>query len=568
MLDLLVPRVRGETRRASSSLSGPAGWLVRLFNGGASQSGEAVNEDSTCSLSAVWCAVNIGCNALKTLPCLTYQRQADGGKTLDRAHPLHRLLTQRANPRMAANFFKGLMQVYKMLYGNGYAEIERDRRGRPLALWPIHPKRVEPRRDPATGGLYYLITLASGGQGTLEEGRMFHLRNVSTDGCTGRGLLDVGRESLGLSLAAEGYGARFFGNGAEPGGYLKRPPEAEPLDEESLRNLRQSWYADHGGDKRHSVGVLEEGTEWVELGLANDKAQFLETRRFQVTEVARLTNMPPHKLKDLDRATFSNIEHQGIEYLQDFLAPHLTDFQDECELKLLAPGELDTTFVEFKTLAILWTDHATRGQFYKLMFEMGVMTVNEIRTLENMNPIGADGDLRFVSVNYKTLQQLAREAHLPPEEQPKTENGKSKTETGEGEEGGDASALSTQHSALDRTLMPVFVDAAARLGRKEAAALERAAGKYAGNTEGFAAWAERFWAEQQAAFVSAFAPGAEALSHQSPLETGNLEAAARAYCAERRLRAGTRFAAGEAFGDWTGDAGGTAAAVLAALGRN
>lgn len=418
--ELFAPRERRATSayQRGGSLAEPPSWLHRLLGGRESAAGVQVTERNCVTWSAILCAVQVITGAFRTMPVMGYRRRPDGGKSVERGHAVHGIVHDQANPEMPASWCRGYLQACKLIWGNGYAEIVGDRRweygmagGRVLETWPIHPSRVRVHRNLDSGQLEYVI---DGGAVVLPWTRVLHLRGYSDDGITGRTLVDLAGESIGLSLAAESYGAQFFGNGAEPGGVIQRPLEAPELGPQGVQNMRSTWYQQQGAGRRHSVAILEEGSEWKATSVPNENAQYLETRTFQIQEAARWLNIPPHMLMELSRATFSNISHQRLEFLWSCLAPHQTDYQDEVGLKLFTAEERSAGyFVEFVNAATMLMDHQQRSEFYTKLFNMGAITPNEIRALENMNPLGPAGDRVFVPVNLVALEKAHREADAP-----------------------------------------------------------------------------------------------------------------------------------------------------------
>jgi HK97 family phage portal protein len=311
------------------------------------EAGEVITEDSAVTLSAFFRAVTLRSNTIGMTPIRVLRDRPKGGREPLRRHPLWRLLNFRPNSDMSAFTWGKFLQCCVDLWGNGFAEIERNNKGEPLALWPIHPSRIRMVRDPDLQ-LWYQVINNPLGQITITQDLiadrpappdsmipardMLHLKAYTKNGLIGYSIVQMMRESLGLTMAAETYGARFFGNGAKPQILLKHPARLGP---EAAKNLRSSWREAYGGQNQHSVAIVEEGMEVERLGMPNEEAQFLETRTFQVQEISRWTGVPPHKLFELSHATFSNIEHQSMETVADCHLPSMTMWEQECEFKLL-----------------------------------------------------------------------------------------------------------------------------------------------------------------------------------------------------------------------------------------
>jgi len=516
-------RPSAATKQTGGSLADPQNWVSNMFSGGPTKAGPAVNEDQALTFAAVFNAVTILSNALKVLPLVVYERADNDAKRPAIEHPVYVVLHRRANPEMPASRFRAYIQACKLLWGNGLAEIERNRGQEIIGLWPIHPSRVIVTRD-GDGEIVYRVRNGDGTYVEIPRQRMFHVMGYSRDGMWGQSVVGLARESLGLSMAAEQYGATFFGNGAEPGGVLQHPGT---LSDVARANIKASWQTEHGGASRHHPAILEEGMQWQSVGMPNDDIQFLETRQFQVTEVARWFDLPPHMLKDLTKATFSNIEHQALEYVTQHLSPHLVDVEDEASIKLFSESEQGRYFAEFNVRAFLRGDHKSRSEYYKAMWEIGAYSINDILRLENMNPIGPAGDAHFVQMNMTTVERAVA---------------------------GEGSATRTQPGAADAewvkaAMMPVFTYEMSRLCKKEANAVARAAGKYAGDEAAFVRWLEKFYAEHEAAIVEAMQAGSYVLlallgPGVRPAATAALRHWARTQAAASRSAAATAFAAG------------------------
>jgi HK97 family phage portal protein len=289
-------------------------------------------------------AVNMIATQMGNLPLVLYKK--DGAdKSPYKAHRLYRLLHDRPNPETSAFTFKQHLQGHVLLWGNGYAEIERDRSDQPIALWPITPERVTPYRDRPNGPLEYKVLNPGGGETFFAARDILHVPGLGYDGVCGYSVIAKARESIGLGLATEKFGGTFFGNGSTFGGAIEHPGT---LTETARKNLRESIEARHQGvDRAHKFIVLEEGMKYEKFGIPPNDAQFLETRTFQVDEIARWFNLPPHKLKELARSTNNNIEHQNLEYYIDCLAPWCEVWEQELNFKLVSALERQQQEVEF-----------------------------------------------------------------------------------------------------------------------------------------------------------------------------------------------------------------------------
>lgn len=371
--------------------------LAKYFDGGGSSlAGVSVTEHTALRNSAVWAAVGLISDDVSSLPLMLYKRTDNGGKLKFDTHPLYRLIHDEPNPEMSSMVFRRTMQAHVLIWGNGYAEIERDGVGRPVYLWPLEPERVRHDRDRA-GNVIYRVMSASGGEAIIPAADMLHLVGRSHDGIVGSSLVQHARESIGLALAAEQFGSTFFGNGATFGGVISfkgpKPPEM------SENGYKESLEARHQGVKRaHKLLALYNDAQYKETGVEPNSAQFLETRQFQILEVCRWFKLPPHKLAHLSDATFSNVEQQNVDYFVSAIRPWLVLWEQELTRKLVRPLERSIQVIEHSVEGFLRGDSAARAAFYRALFDLGAITPNEIRAYENMNPLPG-GDLSFVPAN-------------------------------------------------------------------------------------------------------------------------------------------------------------------------
>jgi HK97 family phage portal protein len=372
--------------------------IARLFGGMPASSGVSLNETTAMTYSAVWAAVNLIAGAIASVPLNLYKREGQG-KVLFSGHPLHRMLHERPNPQMGSAIFRRTLQAHKLIWGNGYAEIERDQLGRPVYLWPLLPFTVQPYLE--RGILRYRVYNQDGPPIDFDSADILHLRGYSDDGICGVSTITKARESLGLGVAAERFGSTFFGNGSSFGGIISYPPGIGSNPQTRKENRESIERVHQGPDRAHRFLALYEGAKYERLGIPPNDAQFLETREFQIEEVCRWFNVPPHKLKHLKRATFSNIEQQAIEYVTDSLNPHWIEWEEELTMKLVAPLERQQQVIEFNREGMLQGDSAARGEFFSKQFSIGAITQNEIRAKDNLNPLKPElqGDIPYVPSN-------------------------------------------------------------------------------------------------------------------------------------------------------------------------
>jgi len=320
------------------------------------------------------------------VPLIEYRRLQPRGKERATNRRLYYLLHDEPNPEMDAMSFKSALEGQLIGWGNAFAEIQWNMDiGAPEALWPLNVAKMKVGRDSKTKELLYIYTLPDGTVSRIPAWRILHIPGFGFDGIIGYDTVYMARETIATAMAIRQYGAAFFGNGANPGGVLEHPNKLSAPAQESLR---KSWNEMHQGlSNQHRIAILEEGMKYHQVGVPPDNAQWLESQKFTVVEIARLLNLPPHMMKDLDRATFSNIEHQGIEYVTYTMNPQFTRWQQTCNRKLLLPGERSTYFTEFLVLALLRGDSAARAAYYRERFYLGSLSPNDIRELENENPI-------------------------------------------------------------------------------------------------------------------------------------------------------------------------------------
>lgn len=392
----LLARMVGAVRSYTvGPLTAKSKELARYWTGESVAAGVTVTEETAMRNAAVWAAITLISDDVASLPLMLYKRLQTGGKDRFEAHPMYRLLHDAPNPEMTSMVFRRTMQAHVLLWQNAYAEIERDTVGRPIALWPLVPDRVQPFRA-SNGALRYRVTNTAG-EVTIDASNMLHLVGHSHDGSVGSSLVNYARESIGLALAAEKFGATFFGNGATFGGVISYSgPKPNDLSDDNYR--KQLEVRHQGVDRAHKLLLLYNGAKFEQTGVEPNAAQFLETRVFQIREIARWFKIPPHKLADLADATFSNVEQQNLDYYTSCLRPWLTLWEQELGRKLIAASERNIQFIEHVTQDLLRADAAGRAALYTAQFSVGAVTPNEIRGFENMDPLPG-GDRAFVQLN-------------------------------------------------------------------------------------------------------------------------------------------------------------------------
>lgn len=368
----------------------------------AARSGTAAGVDVTperaLAYSVVFACVRVLAESVGQLPLHLYQRKGrEKLQAID--HPLYPLLYAAPSERQTSQEFWEFMTGCLALRGNAYAQIIRvgaPGRGRVAELVPLDPRGVRPCVDPETREITYELHLGGGVKDTLPEREVLHIRLMPLNGVLGASVIQYAREAIGLGIGAEKYGATLFRNGASPGGVLQSPGM---LSDTAYNRLRDSWEERHAGaDNAHRIAILEEGVTWKEIGMPAKDAQFLETRKYQRSEIAGLFRVPPHMIGDLERATFSNIEHQSIDFVAHGLVPYLRRIEQRITLQLLTPAERRELFAKFSVGGLLRGDMTARAAFYRELVNLGALSPNEVRDLEDMNP-REGGDVYLTPLN-------------------------------------------------------------------------------------------------------------------------------------------------------------------------
>lgn len=402
-----------ETREGSIE-SGTGGVTVSEIFGAApdTSAGVAVNERKARKYSAFFRGINYSAGHMGTLPVHLYQRRSDGrGRDEVTQHPASAMMKSRANPEMTSASFREALHGHLFTQGNNYAEIVRNGRQQAMELWPLNPKKTALKRD--GDGTPYYATRIGGDTRRLDFGRVLHVPGMGFDGQRGWSILKLARESIGRALAEEEYSARFFGNNATPTGVLTTPDD---MSLEAKKRLKRQWEAAHGGlSQQHRVAVLEAGLDWKALGISAEDAQLIESKRFSVEDMARWLGLPPHKLMENSRATFSNIESQNIEVLVDHLRPWAVRWEQALNAKVLTDNERKSgLFFKFNLDGLLRADTQARTEKQRTEVTHGLATINEIRALEERNPL--DSDLADQALVRGEMMPLDMAGQLTPSE--------------------------------------------------------------------------------------------------------------------------------------------------------
>jgi HK97 family phage portal protein len=378
---------------------------------GSSSSGKAVNERSAMQATVVYACVRIIAETIASLPLHTF-KYSDSGKERATDHPLYRLLHDEPNPEMTSFAWRETLMTHLLLWGNSFSQIIRDGRGRVTGLYPLMPDRMKVDRD-KNGKLFYEYHKDSGSV-TLTPDDVLHVPGLGFDGILGYSPIAMAKNAIGMALAVEEFGSKFFANGAMPGVVLKHPSVVK-----DIKRLRESWNNLYEGSANaHKTAVLEEGMSAETIGIPPEAAQFLETRRFQVAEICRIFRVPPHLVADLDRATFSNIESQNINFVVHTIRPWLVRLESIFNKCLFPASEKGMYFTSFNVDGLLRGNYESRMKGYSIGIQNGFLSPNDVRELENMNPI-PNGDVYAMNGNMCLLENIgAAYAKQQPQESP------------------------------------------------------------------------------------------------------------------------------------------------------
>lgn len=375
---------------------------------GRTTSGKTVNERTALQTTAVYACVRILSETIASLPLHVY-RYTEGGKAKDTEHVLYTLLHDEPNPDMTSFVFRETLMSHLLIWGNAYAQILRDRSGQVIGLYPLLPDQMSVHRS-EKGKLYYVYNryeednpnFQEKGSIVLSQEEVLHIPGLGFDGLIGYSPIALAKNAVGMTLACEEYGASFFGNGANPGGVLEHPGILKDPGK-----VRDSWNAVYQGTRNaHKVAVIEEGMSYKQIGIPPEEAQFLETRKFQINEIARLFRIPPHMVGDLEKSSFSNIEQQSLEFVKYTLDPWVVRFEQALKKSLLLPEEKKTHFIKFNVDGLLRGDYQSRMNGYAIGRQNGWLSTNDIRELEELNPIPPEegGDLYLINGNMTKLK--------------------------------------------------------------------------------------------------------------------------------------------------------------------
>lgn len=375
---------------------------------GPSTSGKNVNEFTAMQTTAVYACVRILSETLAALPLQLY-RYTPGGKERVYNHPLYHILHDEPNPEMTSFIFRETLMSHLLIWGNAYAQIIRDKLGRVQGLYPLRPDKMMVCRD-ENGQIYYIYTKTTDenpaikpyGQVPLRKDEVLHIPGLGFDGLVGYSPIAMARNAVGMTMACEEYGASFFANGASPSGVLEHPGVLK-----DPAKVRDSWNAVYQGSANaHKVAVLEEGMKYQQIGIPPEEAQFLETRKFQLNEIARLYRIPPHMIGDLEKSSFNNIEQQSMEFVKYTLDPWVIRWEQAMQKALFLPEEKKQYFLKFNVNGLMRGDYESRMTGYSIGRQNGWLSANDIREMEDMNPVPDEegGNLYLVNGSMTKLK--------------------------------------------------------------------------------------------------------------------------------------------------------------------
>ena len=390
-----------------------------FFMGGTT-SGKAVTERSAMQMTAVYSCVRILSEAVAGLPLHLYKYTDSGGKAMALGHPLYRLLHDEPNPEMSSFVFRETLMTHLLLWGNAYAQIIRNGKNEIVALYPLMPNKMSVDRD-EDGRLYYTYYRGTDEAiknkefaVTLQPSDVLHIPGLGFDGLVGYSPIAMAKNAIGMAIACEEYGAKFFANGAAPGGVLEHPGTIK-----DPQRVRESWQSTFGGSgNANKIAVLEEGMKYTPIGISPEQAQFLETRKFQINEIARIFRVPPHMVGDLEKSSFSNIEQQSLEFVKYTLDPWVIRWEQSIQRSLLNSEEKKKYFAKFNVEGLLRGDYQSRMNGYAIGRQNGWMSANDIRELENLDRIPAEdgGDLYLINGNMLPLKNAGAFADTPTDD--------------------------------------------------------------------------------------------------------------------------------------------------------
>lgn len=372
------------------------------FYFGNSSAGKNVNERSAMQMTAVYACVRILAESMASLPLHVYHLNDEGNKQRARDHPLYYLLHDEPNPEMTSFILRETLMTHLLLWGNAYAQLIRNGKGEVIAIYPLMPNKMQVKRDGQSNDIVFEYHHEEG-KVQLSSFEVLHIPGLGFDGLIGYSPIAMAKNAIGMAIATEEYGAKFFANGAQPGGVLEHPGIIKDPE-----RVRSSWTQTFGGSSNaNKIAVLEEGMKYTPIEVTPEQAQFLETRKFQINEIARIFRVPPHMVGDLEKSSFSNIEQQSLEFVKYTLDPWVLRWEQALNRSLITSKDKERYFIKFNVDGLLRGDYESRMNGYATARQNGWMSANDIRTLENMDLISKEegGDMYLVNGNMLPLDK-------------------------------------------------------------------------------------------------------------------------------------------------------------------
>lgn len=398
------------------NLKNPPQWFIDYFGGGVSTSGVSVNHRGALRFTPFWASVRVISGTIGALPFKVYRRREGGGKEPQSEHRVYSLLHDAPNAYMDAVTFIETRMAHVLTYGNGYAEIQRDGAGRPVALWPLLPHRTW-RKVREDGTLYYEVQVDDAGTRVpIADANVLHIKGLGFDGYTGYDVVSYHRDAIGYGIATKEYGARFFANDASPGGVVEHPGPGS-LSDAAFKHLKDSWNEAYGGLKNsHRVAILEEGAKFHPTGVEPAKAQMIETMKFTIDDCARIFGIPPHKIASMEFSKYANVSELNNDFYCSTMLYWFRKWEQEINRKLFGPSERGRLFVEILVDALLRGDLASRTAYYATGRQWGWLCTDDIREKENMNPLpDGKGKIYLEPLNMKPAGQPDPAAEPDPD---------------------------------------------------------------------------------------------------------------------------------------------------------
>lgn len=378
--------------------------LLTLLGGRPTYTGKSINDTTAMQISTVWSCVRILSETIGALPWAIYERDDRGNaKKID--HELGAVLLDQPNSDMTSQEFRESKVLNLALRGNGYSEIFRNGRGAVTSVYPMPACYVQPEREPG-GAIVYRFHHHGGKVERLPAEKVWHVKGFGSNGLVGLSPIAYAAQAMGLSLTLEEFAAKFFANGARVSGLIKSKEWLTDKQRPIAKALIDEMW--QGMDNAHKAKLLEGGMEYEQLSVPPDEAQFLESRKLSVTEICRFYRIPPHMVADLERATFSNIEQQSLEFVQFTLLPWLVRIEQSASRRLFSAADRRRFFLRFNFEGLLRADSSARASLYSVLLQNGVLNRNEARALENM-PYSTDEGMNEFTVqsNMALIDQIA-----------------------------------------------------------------------------------------------------------------------------------------------------------------